>query len=89
MTLYVIHDIGPNLIKLGAKLVNTVESLTAALEDLKSAVILEAEQVAAKLADLEAMIGETVDPTEAGVLLGMVAEIKEKVAGIVPNEPPV
>jgi hypothetical protein len=88
MTLYVIHDIGPNLINLGAKLMGVAEDLKTALNDLKETVIVEAEQVNAKLDLLATKIGETVDSAAKAELLAMVANIKADVAGIIPDEPP-
>ena len=83
------HDIGPNLISLGSRLVSFAEQAKAALDDPKATVIAEATQVNAKLADLEAKIQNSVDPAVADELLADIAGIKSTVMGIIPDEPPV
>jgi hypothetical protein len=80
------HDIGPNLIKLGGKIVALFDDLKVKLEELRAEAASEHEQVMAVLGELQAKIGESVSPAEKTALDVLFADAKAAIKGV--YEPP-
>ena len=83
-------DIGPNLIRLGGKIVALFDDLKAQLDDLKAQAASEHEQVLAAVAALETKIGESLDPDQKAGIAAAFADVKAAIGGIYePPAPPV